>query len=118
MSLQISQQSPDFSTAPQISVEDIEEIARLGFKTIINNRPDNEGGASQQTSEQIKAGAEKLGLAYFYIPIIPNNIQSAQIDAFSIAYANAAKPILGFCRTGNRASSILKLALANSNVLK
>lgn len=118
MALQINPQSPDFSTAPQISVEEIAEIARLGFKTIINNRPDNEGGASQPTSAQIQAGAEKLGLAYFYIPIIPNNIQSAQIDAFSIAYANAAKPILGFCRTGNRASSVLKLALANTTILK
>lgn len=116
MSLQINQQSPDFSTAPQISVEDIAEIAKLGFKTIINNRPDNEGGASQPTSEQIRVDTEKLGLAYFYIPIIPNNIQSTQIEAFRAAYANAAKPILGFCRTGNRASSVLKLAFANSNI--
>ncbi len=32
----------DFSTAPQISVADVAEAARLGFRTIINNRPDGE----------------------------------------------------------------------------
>lgn len=110
MTIQITKVSDDFSTAPQISVEDIAEIAQLGFKTIINNRPDNEGGAEQPTSMQLAAAAEKLGLNYVYIPVIPNNIQPNQIDAFSATYSLAAKPALGFCRTGNRAGSIFKLA--------
>jgi sulfide:quinone oxidoreductase len=110
MTLQITKVSDDFSTAPQISVADITDIAQLGFKTIINNRPDNEGGAEQPTSEQLKVVAEQLGLAYVHIPVIPNNIQAEQINAFSVAYAVAAKPVLGFCRTGNRAGSIFKLA--------
>ena len=114
MSLLITKQSEEFSSAPQISVEDIAEIAGLGFKSIINNRPDHEGGDTQPTSEQIKLAAESAGLNYFYIPVIPNNIQSAQIETFKIAYKNADKPILGFCRTGNRATSILKLAQVSS----
>ena len=118
MTIQITKVSDDFSTAPQISVDDMVEIAQLGFKTIINNRPDNEGGAEQPTSVQLAAAAEKLGLNYVYIPIIPNNIQPNQIDEFSVAYNLAAKPVLGFCRTGNRAGSIFKLAqtsLANKS---
>lgn len=110
MTIQITKVSDDFSTAPQISVEDIAEIAQLGFKTIINNRPDNEGGAEQPNSVQLATAAEKLGLNYVYIPVIPNNIQPSQIDAFSATYSLAAKPVLGFCRTGNRAGSIFKLA--------
>lgn len=114
MSILITKQSEEFSSAPQISIEDISEIAVLGFKTIINNRPDHEGGDTQPTSAQIKVAAESAGLNYFYIPVIPNNIQSAQIEAFKIAYQNAEKPVLGFCRTGNRATSILKLAQVSS----
>lgn len=53
MTIQITKQSDDFSTAPQISVDDVPEIAKLGFKTIINNRPDYEGGESQPTSAQL-----------------------------------------------------------------
>ena len=114
MTIQITKVSDDFSTAPQISVEDVAEIAHLGFKTIINNRPDNEGGAEQPTSKQLAAAAKNLGLNYVHIPVIPNNIQPAQVDAFSAAYSLAAKPVLGFCRTGNRAGSIFKLALIDA----
>lgn len=115
MTIQITKITDDFSTAPQISVEDIAEIAQLGFKSIINNRPDNEGGAEQPTSAQLNLAAEKLGLAYVYIPVIPNNIQPEQVAAFNVAYGLAAKPVLGFCRTGNRAGSIFKLAQADSS---
>ncbi|OZB14271.1 MAG: TIGR01244 family protein, partial [Hyphomonas sp. 34-62-18] len=39
--------TPDFAVAPQISEADVEEIAAAGFKTIIANRPDGEGGVDQ-----------------------------------------------------------------------
>jgi sulfide:quinone oxidoreductase len=118
MALQITKVSDDFSTVPQISVEDIAEIAQLGFKTIINNRPDHEGGDAQPTSAQLKKVAEDYHLTYVYIPVIPNNIQAEQIDAFNAAYVAAAKPVLGFCKTGNRAASIFKrsqAAITNQN---
>ncbi|MEQ1599673.1 MAG: TIGR01244 family sulfur transferase [Methylotenera sp.] len=110
MTIQITKISDDFSTAPQINVEDIAEIAQLGFKTIINNRPDNEGGAEQPTSAQLKVVADQLGLTYIHIPVIPNNIEPSQIEAFSAAYNLTTKPVLGFCRTGNRAGNMFKLA--------
>lgn len=114
MPIQITKVSDSFSTAPQISVEDVVEIAQLGFKTIINNRPDNEGGAEQPTSLQLKTATEKLGLNYVYRPVIPSNILPEQVAAFNAAYSLAAKPVLGFCRTGNRAGSIFKLAQADA----
>ncbi len=115
MSIQITQHSAEFSSAPQINSQDMPEIAQLGFKTIINNRPDFEGGADQPSSDQIKAAAEKLGLAYMHIPVVPNNIQADQVSAFNTAFTSAAKPVLGFCRTGNRASSLYQLAQTTGN---
>lgn len=115
MTIQITKLTDDFSTAPQISIEDMAEIAHLGFKTIINNRPDNEGGAEQPTSAQIAAAAETQGLTYIYIPVIPNNIQPVQVEEFNTAYNLAAKPVLGFCRTGNRAGTIFKLAQTDAS---
>ena len=35
--------SDGLSVSPQISADDIKEIARLGFRSIICNRPDGEG---------------------------------------------------------------------------
>lgn len=114
MPILITQQSKDFSTAAQISVDDVSEIVRLGFKSIINNRPDFEGDDSQPTSQQIKTAAENLGLNYLHIPVVPNSLESSQIKEFKTWYASAEKPVLGFCKTGNRASSIWKTTEMNS----
>jgi sulfide:quinone oxidoreductase len=45
MSLEITQHNPEFSTVGQINPEDIVQIAALGYKSVIDNRPDHEGGA-------------------------------------------------------------------------
>jgi uncharacterized protein (TIGR01244 family) len=113
MTIQITKVSTDFSTAPQISVDDIAEIAQLGFKTIINNRPDAEGGAEQPVSKMLEDTAKQHGLAYVYIPVVPNNILPNQIEAFAAAFSLSAKPVLGFCRTGNRAGNLYQLAQTN-----
>jgi uncharacterized protein (TIGR01244 family) len=51
----------DLSVAPQISVEDVAEAARLGFRLIVNNRPDGEQ-PGQPTSAEIEAAAKAAGL--------------------------------------------------------
>lgn len=110
MSIHITKHSEDYSAAPQISLDDVAEIARLGFKTIICNRPDGEGGALQPTSAQVQAAAKNHGLNFVYVPVIPNKI-SEQLPAFSEAYTQAAKPVLSYCGTGYRAGVIYKLAM-------
>jgi uncharacterized protein (TIGR01244 family) len=115
MALNITRMTDDYSTAPQINPSDMAEIASLGFKTIINNRPDLEGGAEQPTSNAIAEAAKQHGLQYVYIPVIPNQIQPDQVVAFSKAFSDAPKPALGFCRTGNRASQMYTRAHAQQN---
>lgn len=110
MPLTATQLSNEYSVAPQISAEDVQEAAKLGFKTIINNRPDFEGGQDQPNSLSIQTAAEAAGLTYIFIPVIPNAILPEQVQAFKQAYDAAPKPILGFCRTGNRAAKMLELA--------
>lgn len=110
MSIQLKQQSNDFSCAPQLNVADMAEIAQLGFKTIVNHRPDGEGGDSQPKSVQLEAAAKEFGLAYYYFPVIPGQVRAEQVEAFRSIIAQAEKPILGFCRTGNRAANIFSLA--------
>lgn len=114
MALSITKINDDYSTAPQITPTDIAEIAQLGFKTIINNRPDLEGGAEQPSSKALAEAAKQHGLHYVYIPVVPNQIQDSQVDAFSQALTNAPKPVLGFCRTGNRASQMFTRANAKT----
>ncbi|MEX2409088.1 MAG: sulfur transferase domain-containing protein, partial [Rhodovibrionaceae bacterium] len=51
-----------FSAAGQLQPEDMAEAAAQGFKTVINNRPDGEGGPEQPSSEACRAAAEAAGL--------------------------------------------------------
>ncbi len=110
MALTITKHNETFSSCPQINPENIAEIAQLGFKTIMNARPDHEGGAEQPSSDNIKAAAEKAGLSYVHIPVIPNNIQSHDIATCAEFILNAPTPILGFCKTGMRATSLFNAA--------
>ncbi len=110
MAIETKAQSEDFSTTAQLFVDDLAQAAALGFKSIINNRPDNEGGPEQPLNQTLKAEAEKLGLSYFYIPVIPNNIQPNEVDTFKKILNDAPKPVLGFCRTGNRAGKMFALS--------
>lgn len=46
--------SENVGFAGQIGPEHIAQVVEKGFKSIINNRPDMEGGPDQPTSAQLK----------------------------------------------------------------
>lgn len=95
-----------FSVAGQLSAEDLESIAQQGYTLVINFRPDGEGGESQPSSASLADKAQTLGLAYAYLPVIPNQIQPAHVSQLRTLLAEHPGQALGFCRTGNRASSV------------
>jgi uncharacterized protein (TIGR01244 family) len=103
--------SNDFFSSRQISVEDMDRIAAQGFKTILNCRPDGEGGADQPTSGQMKTAAEQRGMHYLHFPVAmgANNMPQAKeaVDAVN----SAPKPILGFCKSGIRATNFYQTAV-------
>lgn len=90
----------DISVAPQISVDDVDEAARQGFRTIINNRPDNEE-PGQPTGHQIEAAAKAAGLAYFHVPV-RGSPTPEQVETTNRILAEAPAPVLAFCRSGTR----------------
>ena len=99
---------PELAVDKQISVEDVELAKAQGFRSIINNRPDNEE-PGQPSSADIAEAARRAGLAYVHIPVVPGQIEEAQIEAFDVALESLPQPILGFCRTGTRASMLWAL---------
>jgi uncharacterized protein (TIGR01244 family) len=91
----------ELSVAGQIAKEDIAALAKEGFATIINNRPDDEE-PGQLTMTAAKAEAERLGLQYLYQPVTTATITKADVTAFQNAMLRAPKPILAHCRSGTR----------------
>lgn len=93
----------------QIQVQDIGYLVENGFKVIINNRPDGEA-PDQPTSALLEAEATRCGLLYHHIPVSASS-SSTDVAAFNEILRAEEGPALAFCRTGNRASNIAKLAL-------
>lgn len=102
----------DLSVAPQISVADVEEAARAGFKTLINNRPDRED-PSQPSGHEIEAAARAAGLAYFHIPV-RGGPTPEQVETTQRVIENADKPVLAFCRSGTRSIVTWSISQAQS----
>jgi len=89
-----------FAVAPQIAVEDLDDIADRGFRLVINNRPDGES-PDQPPSTGFVLAARQAGLDYLHIPV--RGMPSAdQAEAVYAALQGAQGPTLAFCRSGTR----------------
>lgn len=100
---------PEVAFSPQISIEQVALVAQKGFKTVINNRPDNEE-PNQPTSAQIQEACEQKGLAYKAIQFSGGELTQAQVEEFAEFFNTAVQPVFMFCRSGNRSSVIYQAA--------
>ncbi len=110
--LTLTQISANVSVSPQLEPSAMADVAAAGFKTVINNRPDLEGGAAQPTSAAIEAAARAAGLAYVHLPVHPAVHSPEDIARFKELLASSPKPILAFCRSGARSTKLFNAAQA------
>ena len=111
MSLPISCHTDYFGTLGQIDPSHLAEIAKQGYKSIINNRPDFEEGPHQPKNADIQAQAEVLGLNYAFLPVIPGAITHEQVLEMAHLLKTMPEPILAFCRSGARSTNLYHMAL-------
>ena len=109
--MDIRKVTPGLSVSPQVSLQDIAALQGLGFKGLINVRPDGEEDG-QPTSAEVEAAAAASGLAYVHIPVVSGKMTDADIEAFRQARATMLGPVLSFCRTGTRAVTLWAITQA------
>ena len=102
--------SAHISAAPQLEPAAMARVAQAGFKSVINNRPDHEGGADQPTSAAIEAAALAAGLSYRHLPVAPGYQSPDEIARFRELIDTLPTPILVFCRTGTRSGKLFQAA--------
>ncbi|PZP29969.1 MAG: TIGR01244 family phosphatase [Roseateles depolymerans] len=110
MSLPLQALTPDVCVAPQLTPEAMTEAAKLGFRSVINNRPDFEHGPDQPTSAEIEAAALAAGLEYRHLPVAGNYQSPEEIEAFAELLAELPRPVLAFCRSGARSTRLFMQA--------
>jgi uncharacterized protein (TIGR01244 family) len=101
----------DVCVAPQLWPAAMAEAASLGFRSVVNNRPDFEHGHDQPTSADMEAAARAAGLEYRFLPV--SGMYQSPEDAAAMAelLAQLPRPLLMFCRSGARSTRLYALAL-------
>jgi len=112
MSTPIQRLTPEFAVAPQLGPEDMAAVAAAGYKSVIINRPDHEGGADQPTAEQVSAAAREAGLRVAYQPVVSGAISADDVARFSELLQTLPAPILAYCRSGARCTVLFQSATA------
>lgn len=93
----------------QLTPADMPALAAAGFRAVINNRPDSEGGAGQPTSAALEAAATAAGLAYSHLPVPPAGHSTDDGRQMAERVARLPKPLVAFCRSGRRSQALYRL---------
>jgi uncharacterized protein (TIGR01244 family) len=104
--LSLRQVAPDVCVAGQLTPEAMAEAARMGFRSVVNNRPDFEHGPDQPTNAAIEAAARAAGLEYRFLPVDSAWQSPEEIAAFARLLEELPRPLLAFCRSGARSARL------------
>jgi uncharacterized protein (TIGR01244 family) len=109
-SLPLQALSDEVCAGPQLDPAAMREVAQAGFRSVVNNRPDFEGGPGQPTSQALEAAAREAGLAYAHVPVVPGQHTAQDLAQMTHLLATLPRPILLFCRSGARSGRLYQLA--------
>lgn len=110
MTLPVQAIAADVCVAPQLHPESMAEAARLGFKSVVNNRPDFEGGPDQPTHASIASAAQAAGLEYRFLPVAGGYQSPEEAAQMARLLQELPRPLLMFCRSGARSARLYNLA--------
>jgi len=110
MSLPIRPLTDNFAVSPQLGPEDMQAVAEAGFKSVIINRPDGEGGAEQPLSADVMAAARSAGLTIEYQPVVAGAMTPDDVARFKELLQTLPQPVLAYCRTGTRCTHLFDAA--------
>jgi len=115
--MEIKSLTAELSVASQIFSADMPAVASAGFRSIICNRPDGEG-PDQPLFTELKRAATEQGLQIRYLPAESGKVTDEQGAAFGALMAALPKPVLAFCRTGMRSTTMWALSQARHTALQ
>jgi len=110
--MEIKTINAEISVAPQITPDEVQQLADQGFRALICNRPDGEA-ADQPNFSEIEAAAKKAGLEVRNLPIVSGKVSDQDAADFGAAMQELPRPILAYCRTGTRSATLWSLSQAN-----
>src|SRR5258708_38861113 len=89
------------AVATQPKLADFQDLKRLGFTTIVNNRPDGED-PNQLGSAAEEEAARAAGLGYVHIPVTSTGMTKDDARLLKETIKQAPGPVVAHCRSGAR----------------
>jgi len=102
-----------YAVAPQLAPQHMEQVAQIGFRTVVNNRPDFED-PTQPTAAEIERAATEAGLHYLHIPVDGRHAADITAQTLRDALAEVPGPVLAFCRSGARSQMLYLVATSKA----
>jgi len=99
------------SVGPQITLADVLDLEKAGFRSVIVNRPDGEA-PDQPTHEEMRVAAEAAGMKLQYLPVTPGMVSDETAAEFDQTLNELPGPVFAYCRTGTRSATLWSLAEA------
>lgn len=100
----------DLTIYKQIYPSQCIKIAELGYRSVLNIRPDAEVD-TQPSSCDFATATEQANLTYYHLPFDDERLSKMTVEQFAVFYHAMPKPILMFCGTGARAKLLYQSAL-------
>jgi uncharacterized protein (TIGR01244 family) len=110
MSVPINRIAESFAVAPQLSPDDMAAVAAAGYRSVIINRPDGEGGPDQPTAAEVSQAALNAGLNVEYQPVVSGAMTSNDVARFAELLRKLPGPVLAYCRSGTRCTNLYHAA--------
>ena len=110
--MDIRKLTDELSVSPQIAISDVAEIMAAGYRAIICHRPDGES-PDQPNFSEISREAARFGIPIHHHPVVSGKITDAEAKGFGTLFASLPKPVLAYCRTGTRSTTLWALSQAN-----
>ena len=105
--------TPRYAVSPQIAPQDMAAIKEAGFTRIICNRPDAENPPEQQAAA-MQIAAEAAGLEFVDLPLTYPTMTPDRIAAHMAAIDGSSGPVLAYCASGTRCTTIWALGQATA----
>ena len=109
--MEIKALTAELSVSPQLAPSEMPAVAAAGYRSVICNRPDGEG-SDQPLFSEVERSATDAGMQIRYLPAESGKVTDEQGEAFGALMAELPKPVLAFCRTGMRSTTMWALSQA------
>ena len=109
LQMRVLELAPQVFVSGQLFEQDIRLAAKQGVRSIMNNRPDGES-MGQPLSADLAKTAEELGMTFRHLPIDPRAISMQDVKDFAKACDELERPLLIFCRSGARSTTLWEMA--------